>query len=48
MCNCNDNLKCKHCNSNRLNNKMGIIGGKQRYLCRDCRKEPLEKVKIIE
>ena len=33
---CND-LKCKYCNSNRIN-KMGILNGKQRYFCRDCKR----------
>lgn len=32
-----NNLKCKYCNSNRIN-KMGILNGKQRYLCRDCKR----------
>jgi transposase-like protein len=30
-------LVCKHCGGNRLN-KNGRQGGKQRYLCRDCRR----------
>ena len=31
MCN---NLKCKYCNSSRIN-KIGILNGKQRYFCRE-------------
>lgn len=34
---CNNNLKCKYCNSNRVN-KMGILLGNQRYYCKDCKK----------
>ena len=32
-----ENIKCPYCNSNRIN-KDGIIKGKQRYLCRDCKR----------
>ena len=33
---CN-NIKCKYCNSNKIN-KCGKQNNKQRYLCRDCRR----------
>ena len=36
---CKDNLKCKYCNSSRVNKRdKQKYNGKQRYLCRDCGK----------
>ena len=34
---CIDNIKCKYCNSKRIN-KCGKQNNKQRYLCRDCKR----------
>ena len=31
------NIICKYCNSNRINH-MGVLYGKQRYYCRDCKR----------
>ena len=42
---CND-LKCKYCNSNRIN-KMGILNGKQRYFCREARRQGDESLLSI-
>ncbi|KKN59663.1 hypothetical protein LCGC14_0539900 [marine sediment metagenome] len=33
----NEGLKCPHCRSVRLR-KEGIVGGKQRYYCKRCKK----------
>ena len=43
MCNCNNlkdsnNLKCKYCGSDRINNSGKVNNGNQRYLCRDCKR----------
>ena len=36
---CKDNLKCKYCNSNKVNKRgKQSYNNKQRYLCRDCGK----------
>ena len=34
---CIDNIKCKYCNTKRIN-KCGKQNNKQRYLCRDCKR----------
>lgn len=36
--NLKDNLKCKYCGSDRINNSGKVNNGNQRYLCRDCKR----------